>query len=53
VIERTMSWLTGYHRLNIRYERKGIHFCAFLTLAAALTCFKKLTKAKTATSDTV
>ncbi len=28
-----MSWLTGYHRLNIRYERKRIHFCAFLTLA--------------------
>ncbi|MFI2474552.1 IS5 family transposase [Nocardia xishanensis] len=49
VIERTLSWLTGYHRLNLRYERKGIHFCAFLTLAAALTCFKKLTKAKPAT----
>ncbi|MFF7944869.1 hypothetical protein ACFZC5_34725 [Nocardia gamkensis] len=30
--------MTGYHRLNLRYERKGIHFCAFLTLAAALTC---------------
>ncbi|WP_324197859.1 IS5 family transposase [Nocardia abscessus] len=49
VIERTISWLTGYHRLNLRYERKGIHFCAFLTLAAALTCFKKLTKARSAT----
>ena len=48
VIERTVSWLTGYHRLNIRYERKGIHFRAFLTLAAALTCFKKLNKAKAA-----
>jgi transposase len=44
VIERTISWLTGYHRLNIRYERKATHFLAFLTLAAALTCFKKLTK---------
>lgn len=49
VIERTISWMTGYHRLNIRYERKGIHFCAFLTLAAALTCFKKLAKVRSAT----
>lgn len=49
VIERTISWLTGYHRLNIRYDRKAIHFCAFLTLAAALTCFKKLMKPKPAT----
>ncbi|MFI6166447.1 IS5 family transposase [Nocardia sp. NPDC051052] len=46
VIERSISWLTGYHRLNIRYERKGIHFCAFLTLAAALICYKKLAKAR-------
>nr|WP_281182722.1 IS5 family transposase [Nocardia miyunensis] len=46
VIERTVSWLTGYHRLNIRYDRKGTHYLGFLTLAAALTGFKKLTKAK-------
>ncbi|WP_306363123.1 hypothetical protein [Nocardia sp. CC227C] len=43
-----MSWLTGYHRLNIRYDRKGTHYLSFLTLTAALTCFKKLTKAKAA-----
>jgi hypothetical protein len=48
VIERTISWFTGYHRLNMRYNRKDTHFCAFLTLAAALTCFKKLMKAKSA-----
>lgn len=42
VIERTISWLTGYRRLTIRYERKASHFLAFLTLAAALTCFKRL-----------
>jgi transposase len=47
VIERTISWLTGYHRLNIRYDRKATHFLAFLTLAAALTCFKNLTKRAT------
>lgn len=41
-IERTIAWLTGYRRLTIRYERSGEHFAAFLSLAAALTCFKKL-----------
>ena len=44
VIERTISWLTGYHRLNIRYDRKSTHFLGFLTLVAALTCYKKLAK---------
>lgn len=46
VVERTISWLTGYHRLAIRHDRKGTHFLGFLTLAAALTGFKKLAKAK-------
>ncbi len=49
VVERTFSWLTGYHRLNLRYDRKAEHLLGFLTLAAALTCFKKLTKARSAT----
>ena len=49
VIERTISWLTGYHRLSIRYDRKDTHYCAFLTLGATLTCYKKLTKARAAT----
>ncbi|MFI8977496.1 IS5 family transposase [Nocardia asteroides] len=49
VIERTISWLTGYRRLNIRYDRKATHFLGFLTLAATLTGFKKLAKAKSAT----
>ncbi|GAB3490298.1 IS5 family transposase [Amycolatopsis cihanbeyliensis] len=44
VIERSIAWLFGYRRLTIRYERHGHLFCAFLTLAAALTCYKKLTK---------
>jgi transposase len=46
VIERSIAWLFGYHRLTIRYERYAHDFCAFLTLAATLTCFKKLAKAK-------
>lgn len=43
-IERSISWLFGYRRLTVRYERKGSHFLAFLGLAAALTCYKKLAK---------
>jgi hypothetical protein len=47
VIERSIAWPFGYHRLTIRYERKANHFSAFLTLAATLTCYKKLHKAAT------
>lgn len=46
-IERSISWLFGYRRLTVRYERKGSHFLAFLGLAAALTCYKKLAKLTT------
>ena len=44
VIERTLAWLTGYRRLTLRYERHASHFLAFLTLAATITCYKKLAK---------
>ncbi|MFF4517913.1 IS5 family transposase [Streptomyces mirabilis] len=43
-IERSIAWLFGYRRLTVRYERKGSNFLAFLGLAAALTCYKKLAK---------
>ncbi|WP_432044335.1 IS5 family transposase [Streptomyces cadmiisoli] len=46
-IERSIAWLFGYRRLTVRYERKGSHFLAFLGLAAALTCYKKLAKLTT------
>ncbi len=46
VIERSIAWLFGYRRLTIRYEHHAHLFCAFLTLAAVLTCYKKLAKAK-------
>ncbi|GHH88468.1 IS5 family transposase [Streptomyces sulfonofaciens] len=46
-IERSIAWLFGYRRLAVRYERKGSHFLAFLGLAAALTCYKKLAKLTT------
>jgi hypothetical protein len=44
VIERSIAWLFGYRRLTTRYERYANHFSAFLTLAAAITCYKKLRK---------
>ncbi|GLZ08903.1 IS5 family transposase [Actinomadura sp. NBRC 104412] len=47
VIERTPAWLFGYRRLTIRYERHGHLFIAFLTLAATITCYKKLAKLTT------
>ncbi|MFC8671032.1 IS5 family transposase [Streptomyces sp. NPDC057199] len=44
VIERTMSWLSGYRRLSPRYERQPRNYLAFLGLAAALCCYKRLLK---------
>ena len=43
-IERSISWTFGYRRLTMRYERKARYFAAFLSLAASLTCFKRLAK---------
>lgn len=43
VIERTISWLVNYRRLAVRWEHTACNFAAFLTLAATLTCFKKIT----------
>lgn len=42
-IERTIPWLSGYRRLTTRYERHSNLFTVFPALAAALTCYKKLT----------
>ncbi|GFE06462.1 hypothetical protein Scani_27300 [Streptomyces caniferus] len=47
VIERTMSWLSGYRRLSPRYERHSHNYLAFLGLAAALCCYKRLVRLTT------
>ncbi|MFG2896038.1 IS5 family transposase [Streptomyces zaomyceticus] len=47
VIERTMSWLSGYRRLNHRYECHPRNYLAFLGLAAAICCYKRLLKLTT------
>ncbi len=46
-IERTIAWLLNYRRLAVRHERHGHLFTAFLTLAAALICYKKLSRITT------
>ncbi len=47
VIERTMSWLTGHRRLNHHCERYPRNHLAFLGLAAALCCHKRLARLTT------
>jgi transposase len=42
VIERTISWLSGYRRLSPRYERRARNHLAFVGLAAAMCCYKRL-----------
>ncbi|GHA54147.1 hypothetical protein GCM10010372_62890 [Streptomyces tauricus] len=47
MIERTMSRLAGYRRLSPRYERRPRNYLAFLGLAAALCCYKRLVRLTT------
>lgn len=42
-----MSRLTGYHRVNHRHERQPSNYPAFLGLAAALRCYKRLVRLTT------
>jgi transposase len=42
VIERTLSWLMRYRRLVRRYDRLADHFQAFITIACALVCYRRL-----------
>jgi transposase len=39
-IERTLSWLHQFRRLRIRWDRKPETHQAFLSLAAAVICFR-------------
>ncbi|MFJ7297235.1 IS5 family transposase [Streptomyces collinus] len=47
VVERTISRLSGYRRLSPRYERHPRNYLAFLGLAAALCCYKRLVRLTT------
>jgi hypothetical protein len=42
VVERSLAWLVGYRRLQVRYERRGDILLGFLQLACALICLNCL-----------
>lgn len=44
VVERSMAWLLGYHRLALRYDRSEATITALLALACALICHRRLTQ---------
>jgi transposase len=44
LVERTVSWLSGFRRLHRRYERLADRFLTFVGIAAALICYRRLTK---------
>ena len=41
-IERTLSWLSCYRRLAVRWDRDSRRWFGFVLLACALVCFKRL-----------
>ncbi|WTS84658.1 transposase [Streptomyces coelicoflavus] len=44
VVECTMSWLNGCRRLHRRYERTAEHLLAFVGIASALICYRRLVR---------
>jgi transposase len=46
VVERSLAWLLGYRRLQIRYERRADTLLGFLQLACALICLNSLKRWK-------
>jgi IS5 family transposase len=44
VAERSLAWLVGDRRLQVRYQRRADILLGFLSLAGALLCLKQLTQ---------
>jgi IS5 family transposase len=44
VVERSLAWLVGYRRLQVRYERRADILLGFLHLACALICLNSLNR---------
>jgi hypothetical protein len=40
VAERSLAWLVGYRRLQVRYERRSDILLGFLQLAGTLICHR-------------
>ena len=45
-MERSLAWLLGCRRLQIRYERRADILLGFVQLGCALICLKQLNKPK-------
>jgi transposase len=41
-VERALSWLSCWRRLQVRWDRGSERWFAFVLLACALTCFQRL-----------
>jgi IS5 family transposase len=41
-VERSLSWLSCFRRLQVRWDRGSERWFAFVLLACALTCFRRL-----------
>jgi hypothetical protein len=41
-IERALSWLSCFRRLQVRWDRDAGRWFAFLLLACAVVCFNRL-----------
>jgi IS5 family transposase len=46
VVERSLAWLVGYRRLQVRYERRADIVLGFMQLACALICLNSLNQSQ-------
>jgi transposase len=46
VVERSLAWLVGCRRLQVRYERRSDILLGFLQLACAHMCRNRLDRPK-------
>jgi hypothetical protein len=44
VVERSLAWLVGYWRLQVRHERRADILLGFVQLACALICRNQLNR---------
>jgi IS5 family transposase len=41
-VERSLSWLSGWRRLGVRWDRDSGRWFAFVLVACAVVCFNRL-----------
>jgi transposase len=41
-VERSLSWLSSWRRLQVRWDRDAGRWFAFVLVACALVCFNRL-----------